>query len=205
MEESSDDDEDVGESSDNEAEGVERAKQHCGKGSDCMCLRDASAHPSHIWIFTYKGFTTGNEWIIQQEKRNQDNFGVHIFNDWNGYGTSEVMENVFKAFDKELGKYTVEGGEKRKKDVLPLWAHIEGLALWLTRGLDDWGMSDDSEGNAKRVMLLGTMVLTAVDVLVEYDVFNATGGDGKIKNLGLVICHIPDILSSTTERNLSAE
>lgn len=30
----------------------------------------------------------------ENEKRDQDNFGIYIYNDWSGWGTAEVMVNA---------------------------------------------------------------------------------------------------------------
>ena len=46
-------------------------------------------------------------------------------------------------------------------------------------------MIDDSEGNAKRIMLIGTALLTTIDVLIAQGLFTNTSS--KIRNLGLVL------------------
>ena len=46
---------------------------------------------------------------------------------------------------------------------------------------------DDSEGNAKRVMLFGTALLTTIDILVKENLFNSQGSD--IRNVALVLGH----------------
>lgn len=45
-------------------------------------------------------------------------------------------------------------------------------------------MIDDSEGNAKRVMLIGTALLTTIDVLIEKGLFT---NSSKIRNIGLIL------------------
>lgn len=44
---------------------------------------------------------------------------------------------------------------------------------------------DDSEGNAKRVMIIGTALLTTIDVLIAHGLFTNTSS--KIRNLGLIL------------------
>ena len=46
-------------------------------------------------------------------------------------------------------------------------------------------MIDDSEGNAKRVMLIGTALLTTIDLLNSQGLF--TKNSSKIRNLGLIL------------------
>ena len=48
-------------------------------------------------------------------------------------------------------------------------------------------MLNDSEGNAKRIMLIGTMVLTTIDVLIEKGLFK---NDSEIRNIGLVLSQL---------------
>ena len=58
-----------------------------------MCGRYADANPKE-WTVTKKGFELHKEWEREQCQRDQDNFEMHIFGDWSGYGTCEVMENM---------------------------------------------------------------------------------------------------------------
>ena len=46
-------------------------------------------------------------------------------------------------------------------------------------------MLDDSQGNAKRTMLIGTALLTTIDLLISQGLFTNTGS--KIRNLGLIL------------------
>ena len=65
----------------------------CG-GPKCVCNKPATELPDHIWILTRAGFELFLQWREQQEKRNQHNFGMYFYNDFTGYGTREVMENM---------------------------------------------------------------------------------------------------------------
>ena len=44
---------------------------------------------------------------------------------------------------------------------------------------------DDSEGNAKRIMLIGTALLTTIDVLIQKGLF--ANNSSKIRNIGLIL------------------
>lgn len=61
----------------------------CGVDKSCVCGRYAKE-----WTFTKKGIELHKEWEREQCQRDQDNFGMHIFGAWSGYGTCEVMENM---------------------------------------------------------------------------------------------------------------
>ena len=65
----------------------------CG-GPKCMCKKPADEHPEHKWIATKAGFELLMKWMDELSNRDQDNFDVYIYNDYTGYGTMEVMENM---------------------------------------------------------------------------------------------------------------
>ena len=41
------------------------------------------------------------------EKRDQDGFDMHIYNDWNGWGISEVLENYVRIVNLGRGRWRV--------------------------------------------------------------------------------------------------
>ena len=43
---------------------------------------------------TKEGYELAAEWRVQRGKRDQEAFGMYIFNDWTGYGICEVIENM---------------------------------------------------------------------------------------------------------------
>lgn len=61
-----------------------------------MCHRYADANPEEKLVYTKKGYELHTEWGLERMDRDQDNFKMHIFNDWSGYGTCEVMENMVR-------------------------------------------------------------------------------------------------------------
>jgi hypothetical protein len=54
----------------------------------------ASLHPDWPWSFTMRGIDRCDWWQQEALKRNQDEFDMHIYNDFTGYGMHEVMENI---------------------------------------------------------------------------------------------------------------
>lgn len=57
-------------------------------------------------------------------------------------------------------------------------------------------MIEDSDGNAKRVMLIGTALLTTIDVLIQKDLFK---NSSKIRNIGLILSMFLQFSADETE------
>lgn len=72
---------------------------------------------------TKDGLEKFRHMVQEQENRDADIQGVRCYNDWNGWGATEVLENMLADFNKVIFK----------KDIAPLkkWAHVEGLVTWL--------------------------------------------------------------------------
>ena len=81
------------EDSERPSEGKEQACA-CGRAGGCVNTAPSFADTAQQWIISKKGIELVIEWTQQQEKRCQDNYNMHIFNHWNGYGISEVIENI---------------------------------------------------------------------------------------------------------------
>ena len=41
-----------------------------------------------------KAWVMFDKYQLEMQKTDQDQFGMHIFNDWTGYGAQEVIENI---------------------------------------------------------------------------------------------------------------
>jgi hypothetical protein len=59
----------------------------------------ASLHPDWPWYFTMRADDRLTWWQIEALKRDQDDFDLHIYNDFTAYGMHELMENIV-SFDK---------------------------------------------------------------------------------------------------------
>ncbi|ESZ90743.1 hypothetical protein SBOR_8877 [Sclerotinia borealis F-4128] len=131
-----------------------------------------------------QGETLGDEWW-EQQKRDQDRRGIYMYNDWNGYGCSEVMENLLKDFNRDIYKKTLSPYEK--------WAYIEALAIFFKAGdLMEWMMQDDSDGLKEIINMMGTMVLTSLKMLSEHNLFIP---DSQIKNIPIICLLILEFLN----------
>ncbi|CZR64982.1 uncharacterized protein PAC_14882 [Phialocephala subalpina] len=109
------------------------------------------------------------------ENRDQDIQDVIMYNDWNGWGIMEAMDNFFKDFDKVVFKKTVSPYRK--------WGFVEAIACW---GLEDsvyFFNNEDGDGVAEHADMIGTMILTCIDVLKEHDLFKV---DSDIKNIPII-------------------
>ena len=57
-------------------------------------MRLADENQDHKWIITKKGADLYREWHLGQMRRDAEAFDVFAYNDYNGYGTGEVVENM---------------------------------------------------------------------------------------------------------------
>ncbi|KAL5085921.1 hypothetical protein Trisim1_009834 [Trichoderma cf. simile WF8] len=85
----------------------------------------ASQHPEHLWVISLGGFERYRWWSQEICKRNQDDYSMHIYNDFSWYGVIEVLENMFVQFERVL--------KSKNHEPLDVWREIEGLA-WLLNG-----------------------------------------------------------------------
>ncbi|KAI4096378.1 MAG: hypothetical protein LQ339_006966 [Xanthoria mediterranea] len=151
-------------------------KHKCRISPKCMCMRYADANPGHPLFVTKGGEDLFRAWRVEQVKRDAEAFGVMAYTDYSGYGTAEVVGNMLHAFDQVINT--------KETDAWIIWAHIEGMARFLSQ--DNWKFYhiDDAEGNGKRVMLIGTALLTALDHLTAAGLLRH---DSAIRNIGFVI------------------
>ena len=69
----------------------------CQDKDTCICGKPADENTAYRWAVTRKGYELAAEWRVQKGKRDQDNFGMYIFNDWTAYGICEVIENMVRV------------------------------------------------------------------------------------------------------------
>ncbi|KAM0247173.1 hypothetical protein ACHAP5_004252 [Fusarium lateritium] len=132
----------------------------------------ASLHPDWPWSFTMRGIDRCDWWQQEALKRNQDEFDMHIYNDFTGYGMHEVMENIFGSVFKPKASYR------------DFWPEVEGMAMVLRSGLIDYMMCDDPDKCESISEMVGYLTLATIDALKKQDVFKP---DSEIRNLGTVL------------------
>lgn len=160
----------------------------CGGGLKCLCRKPADEHPEHTWILTKTGFELVLTWQQDQMKREPDAFGMYVYNDFAAYGLREVMDNMLLAFDKEA--------KKKTRVPMAMWSHIEGMAWFFNGDLFHFHTTDDPEANAHCLSLVGTALLTTLEVLIEHNLFIPASITNPIRNIGLVLSRF--ISSDTT-------
>ncbi|RFN48357.1 hypothetical protein FIE12Z_7406 [Fusarium flagelliforme] len=109
-------------------------------------------------------------WQCEALKRDQDDFDLHIYNDFTAYGMHELMENIFLQFNSVF---------KAKASYRDFWPEVEGLALILRSDVIA-RIPRSVNPSAK----WGYLTLATIDALKKQDVFKP---DSEIKNLGLVL------------------
>jgi hypothetical protein len=123
-EEEKDEDEEDEENKEPENSGkLKRGK--CDGGKTCLCDKPAAEHPDHIWKLSAAGKDKFFTQRIHVDLRSPDTFGMYTFNDHEGYGVLEVLQNLVLDFEEAAGNYKEQ------------WAVCEALAFFL---------EDDSSG-----------------------------------------------------------
>ncbi|KAL8847086.1 MAG: hypothetical protein Q9221_007873 [Calogaya cf. arnoldii] len=147
----------------------------------------------------------------QGQSRDQDLIGLFQFPAWNQYAICEVVENMSEQDgvnqDGKLAAFNK--AVKSLNDWFTVWTHTEGLGRFLqflsshfpyysgisilspkrqilqtdTRSIDNY-----REANAKRLMLIGTALLSAMDVLKSHKLFHSNNNT-EVRNIGLILCH----------------
>jgi hypothetical protein len=68
----------------------------CGTKT-CKCNKPLEKSPGWPIFLTKEGGKNMFRLIDENERRNQANFNMHIYNDWSGWGTAEVLTNAVRA------------------------------------------------------------------------------------------------------------
>jgi hypothetical protein len=74
---------------------AETSKSSCDAGKTCLCNKPAAEHPNHPLILSNAG---KSKWFTQHtflDLRCPDAFNMYTFNDHEGYGALEVVQNLF--------------------------------------------------------------------------------------------------------------
>ncbi|KAI9054387.1 hypothetical protein LZ554_001549 [Drepanopeziza brunnea f. sp. 'monogermtubi'] len=126
---------------------------------------------------TTAGFKIYINILKELEKRDPDCHGMYIYNDYFSYGTTEVLENFLRDFNKILFRKKVSPLEK--------WAYVEALTTWLSRcSLMALMMSDDSEGVAEVLQFFIPFTTAALDAIAEHSL---AGPDSPLPNVSICV------------------
>lgn len=99
--------------------------------------------------------------------------------------TVDILHDILLDFDSEL-KFLERN--KLKPEPFRLWSQVEPLAWYLNDSLCDWNATVNQKYLADCISLVGTMLLTTIEVLIANSIF--TQEPPTIRNLGLVLALI---------------
>lgn len=136
----------------------------------------ASKRSGYPWIAMRKSVVDMNDAIRLNKYRCPDMFEMYIYNDFEGYGQIEMIENLIVAHDKLLKKGT---------DTKDLWTQMVSFGLFLTNAeLDAVSMVDDGERYFELMELVGLAFLSALN---ELDLVGKLGPDSEFKDIPFIM------------------
>lgn len=106
----------------------------------------ASLHPDHVWVVSMLGRDRCRWWQLEALKRDQDDFGMYVYNDFSHYGKIEVIENIVRFFFPCKRTFLLSLQFLRFEQVLKkrdvnyndIWPEMEGFALALNGLLSEF-------------------------------------------------------------------
>ncbi|KAF2130921.1 hypothetical protein P153DRAFT_395323 [Dothidotthia symphoricarpi CBS 119687] len=143
-----------------------------------IVLEPAKDHPDWKWTIAWEGFKTCLDYRRRANYCDPDRFSMYIYNDFNGYGLQELMENIIVSFDGAL--------KKKDDDALNrTWALISGLSLWLNE--TDMGPFIGNEDGERVQALTGLMGYALLRGLAAIDKASQLKPDSDFPDLPIVI------------------
>ncbi|KAL4960727.1 uncharacterized protein BDV14DRAFT_138685 [Aspergillus stella-maris] len=161
--------------SENEDENDEprEKKDKCDTGKTCMCHKLAADNPEYPITVTAAGYQKFITQMIHTDVRCPDFFSMYVFNDFQGYGILEVLENLVLDF--------IEAKDNWKEQ----WAVCEAIPLYcLTGATTPLGMVDSADSVRAIWRLVGQMFLT---MLATFESKGLLKPASEVKNLGFVM------------------
>jgi hypothetical protein len=157
----------------------------------------ASVQPDHQWIIMSGGWTQVSDGWREASYRVPDNFGMYIYNDFEGYGLHEMVENfvsLFAACPKlladilKLVRFHKEYSKTaEKRSLQEMWCTISALVHWIMLKENDFfhfSHIDDGERVEEAWYLIGTAFLAMLNLLDRAGQLKA---DSDFKDLALVM------------------
>lgn len=113
------------------------------------------------------------------DMRDPDLHAMYIYNDFAGYGITEVMDNVLAEFNKVIFKKEVSAIEK--------WTIVEGLVTYLY--MEDhtpWMINDNPDAIQEVLNMFGIMYITALEMLHESNLLPTSSTTPLPDNIGIM-------------------
>ncbi|KAK4098436.1 hypothetical protein N658DRAFT_488487 [Parathielavia hyrcaniae] len=173
-----DDEEDEEDEEDEDAETADKSAKRpkCDGGESCLCNKPAEEHPDHVWNACFGTRTCSD---------------MYTFNDHEGYGVLEVLQNLILDFEEAVGNHKEQ------------WAVCEALAIFLATDMaapvtqiDDGDTCDDTH------QLIGRLFMS---MLAQLEGKKLLSKDSEIVNLGLVMALFMDLARSVRDYGLLEE
>ncbi|KAF2182399.1 hypothetical protein K469DRAFT_690860 [Zopfia rhizophila CBS 207.26] len=140
--------------------------------------KPAHDFPGYPFIISKAADKLLDKYNLETAKRDQDLFGMYIYNDFTGYGLQEVIENQLAAINSLMAK-------KPEPPAVTLWVQLSAFAHWLnTQELGPWMMMDDGERWNDTVAMIGIGILATLNALERANLLKR---DSLIKDIGLVL------------------
>ncbi|KAF3052722.1 hypothetical protein E8E11_009669 [Didymella keratinophila] len=117
----------------------------------------------HKWVIMWEGYKMFMDYRRRSNYCCPDRFGMYIYNDFEGWGYQELIENFIVEFDASLKK----SGDDALKYT---WAIISALALWINE-VDQGPLMDNEDGeNTEAVIgLIGQALIRGLAALDSAD------------------------------------
>ncbi|KAK4119562.1 hypothetical protein N657DRAFT_581472 [Parathielavia appendiculata] len=183
-----DEDEEDEENEDAETSDKSAKRPKCDGGETCLCDKPAAEHPDHVWKFSAAGkikfFTLQTQCML----RYPDMFNMYTFNDHEGYGVLEVIQNLILDFEEAADNYKEQ------------WAVCEALAMFLATDLAaPVTRIDDSDTVDDTYQLIGRLFMS---MLAQLEGKKLLTKDSEIINLGLVMALFMDFARGARDYGL---
>ena len=161
----------------------------------CICQKIVWDKVEHPYIITERGFDRYHlcrrDLDARKRKRSTDEdktkAGKHPIarDSATVIDTLDVLYEILRDFEDEM-RFTDRN--KLRSQPLQMWSKVEALAWYLNDTLCDWDVTVHKQYMAECINLVGTMLLTTIDVLIFKGIF--THQPPAIRNLGLVLALI---------------
>ena len=173
--------------SDSPLDGDKLAKKYNKTYKGFRLDRKATSKPDYKWIMMRASHQSLHKGLHDVAKRNPDNFGMYVYNDFEGYGIVEVLENYLSSYSTA---FNCTVGRKRPADVVEqsqkeMWMVISTLGQFLNEAaMDAFGMIDDGAKFTEIVELMARAILSALNSLDQAGYLRQ---DSPCKDIGFVI------------------
>ncbi|KAI1323514.1 hypothetical protein F5Y16DRAFT_344853 [Xylariaceae sp. FL0255] len=188
-EEDDEDDEDDELEPEEKNEDDDRPGPRCKKPG-CICFKSVADNPDHPWVISLAGYVKFQNQFIQVELRDQDNYGMHVFNDFPGYGVLEVLQNLILDF------------KEADDDWRHQWAVCEATMPFLSHNISDpmaWLPASDDV--TETTALVGRMFLS---MLAKLDRLQLLSADSQVKSLACTTAQYMDLAEDLRRGDLLA-